>query len=144
MFAFLVVYAQWFAGTTAEQQSGARSHANTATGAGNQTSKEHVLVHMRAGEVFRAFIRLVHKAATLAQAQDESMPRLSPDQAPCRYIVIRPGQQRSQPGLSSNMAPGMMVRKVCITKTAFFRLQTHPPNADVERSMCANTCLTAV
>lgn len=99
---------------------------------------------MRPGEVYRAFIRLVHKAATLAHTHDESLPNLSADQAPYRYIIIKAGQQTPQNGFCSDMAPGMIVRKVCINKPAFYTLQTHPHNAVVERSMYANACLVAV
>ena len=93
---------------------------------------------MLPGQMYRTFIRLVHKAAVVAQTQDECLPRLSADQAPYRYIVVRGGQPTPQNGFCSEMAPGMIVRKVCITKPAFYSLLTHPHNADVERSMCAN------
>lgn len=93
---------------------------------------------MSAGHVYRTFIRLVHKAATVARTQDESLPRLSADQAPYRYIVVRDGQKSPKNGFCSEMAPGMLVRQVCITKPAFYSLQVHPPNAAAERSMCAN------
>lgn len=100
------------------------------------TAQEHVIVHMKAGEVYRAFIRMVHKAAAAAHTQDESLPHLSADVAPYRYIVIRVGQHVAHNGFCSELPPGMMVRRVCTTKPAFYRLQTHPKE-DEERSMYA-------
>lgn len=128
-------------GGAAEQHSA----ANISTGAGQHTCQEHLIVHMQAGEVYRAFIRLVHKAAAEAQTQDESMPSMSADQAPYRYIIVRAGQQRPpQKGFCSDMAPGMIARRVCITKPAFHSLQIQAKTADMEKSMCANTGLVAV
>jgi hypothetical protein len=104
-----------------------------------QAAQEHVVVHVRAGEEFRVFVRLVHKAATGAQTKDESLQRLSPEEAPYRYIIIRAGKQTPQNGFCNMMAPGMIVRKVCITKPAVYKMQMHPANASMKRSMCDNT-----
>lgn len=102
---------------------------------------KHVVVHLRAGDIYRTFIRLVHKAAVIAHVDDESLPRLSPDQSPYRYILIRPGDELPRKGFCTEMATGMLVRRICTTKPAFYSLQIRPEGYSMERSLCVRATL---
>lgn len=95
----------------------------------------HVTVHVREGEQYRTFIRLLHKTVSQTQIDDESLPELSRDEQIHRFLQIRAGQSPDPKG-SLNVAPSdMLVRRICITKAEFARLVMSPCNEAQSQAM---------
>eukprot|EP00892_Ulva_mutabilis_P003037 jgi/Ulvmu1/12734/UM095_0039.1 len=95
----------------------------------------HVTVHVREGQQYRTFIRLLHKAVSQTHTDDESLPDLPRDEQLHRYLLIRAGEPPGPKDSLDIAATGMIVRRMCLMKSAAAKLVLSPCNQAQSEAM---------